>query len=165
MSSILVGVFDNSSQARNASSKLAAAGIDKASMRLSGGEPGADAGTAPASNPSDDKPGAISRFFSNLFSTDDDAATYTEATRRGHVVLTVTLADEQRADAVSEIMENCGAIDIDARVEQWKAQGYVVQGSLLPDTPDEHPGQRYAGSERRFNSGAGFVGHERRSGL
>jgi len=165
MSNILVGVFDNSSQARAAHNKIAGIGIDPSAMNLSGGE-----GTAAAQAPDDkrepaEKPGAISRFFADLFGTNDDAATYVEAVERGHVILTVTLADDDQADRVSEIMENCGAVDIDERVEQWRAAGNAEQRSLLPDADVGPTGQRYAGAERRFNSNAGYVGRERRVGL
>ncbi len=164
MSSTLVGVFDRSSQAQAAYSKLAAAGIDKQSMRLSGGEFDSDARLAQDSTEDSEKPGAISRFFSDLFGMNDDAATYTEAVQRGHVVLTVSLADQQRSEEVNDILEDCGAVDVDERVEQWKADGYVPQRSLLPDEGMGRPAQRYAGAERRFNSGAGYAGAERRAG-
>lgn len=165
MSSTLVGVFDKASEAQEAYTKLVNAGIDKESMRLSGGDAPSSARTVQDSSKPDAKPGAISRFFSDLFDMNDDAATYTEAVQRGHIVLTVTIADEQRIEEVCDILENCGAIDVDERVEQWKADGYVPQHGVLPDDGMDRPAQRYAGAERRFNAGAGYVGDERRMGL
>ena len=73
-----------------------------------------------------EKQGAISRFFADLFgSGEGDAAHYSEAVRRGNAVLSVTLANEARADEISELLEECGAVDVDERAEQWKASGYV----------------------------------------
>ena len=164
MSSVLIGVFDNSSQARVAHAKIAAAGIDPSAMNMSGGEATAAALPGDEKRATDDKPGALSRFFADLFGTNDDAATYTEAVKRGHVVLSVTVADDDRADQVSEIMENCGAVDIDERAEQWSVSGTGAQHSLLPDEEVGPTGGRYAGAERRFNSGEGYVGRERRVG-
>lgn len=124
MSTTLVGVFDTLSDADKARQKLIDTGFDKQSIRV---DADAASGT-PARRVDadrDDEPGAISRFFSNLFGSDDDASDYTEAVRRGGAVLTVTLADDERADEVSELLEDCGAVDVDERVEQWKATGYV----------------------------------------
>ena len=164
MSSVLIGVFDNSSQARVAHAKIAAVGIDPSAMNMSGDEATAAALPGDEKRATDDKPGALSRFFADLFGSNDDAATYTEAVKRGHVVLSVTVADDDRADQVSEIMENCGAVDIDERAEQWSASGTGAQHSLLLDEEVGPTGGRYAGAERRFNSGEGYVGRERRVG-
>lgn len=124
MSVTLVGVFEEYNQAEAAQRKLEEAGIGRQTMQLTRGQTGADAGADRTD--SDEKPGAISRFFSNLFGSGDshDAAHYSEAVRRGNPVLTVDLADEKRIDEVSRIMEGCGAVDVDERVEQWKSTGY-----------------------------------------
>ena len=54
--------------------------------------------------------------------------------RRGNAVLSVTLANEARADEISELLEECGAVDVDERAEQWKASGYVppVSAATMP---------------------------------
>jgi uncharacterized protein (TIGR02271 family) len=49
----------------------------------------------------------------------------------------VQLSDEGRADDVSEILEREGAIDVDERVEQWKATGYVAPSSAAPRSTGE----------------------------
>lgn len=167
MSSTLVGLFDNSSQARNASTKLSASGIDAAWMRLSGGEPGANDGGATLSRRSNDKPGAISRFFSSLFGNDDVAAPTTQASWRNHVLLTVTLADDDSADVVSELMENCGAIEVDERIEQWRSEAYVAPSHLWPDAPAVQAPARVAAAAAQSGFGCieAFVGRARRSGL
>lgn len=166
MNRVLVGIFDNSSQARASLARIAATGIDPPAMSLSGGggdgtaaAPPADAGGA-ATN----KTGAIGRFFADLFAGDGAAATTGPAVRRGHVVLTVTVTDDERADEVSDIMHNCGAFDIDERAEPSHAGGSAAQRSRFGDEDAGPPGERYAGAERRFNSGAGYVGRERRGG-
>lgn len=128
MSITLAGVFDTHSQAAQACKKLEAAGVEKRFIQLSGGE--AESGTSAvmrkSAEPREDE-GAISRFFSNLFGANDDAdaANYSEAVRRGNAVVTVNVADESRSDEISEILEDCGALDVDERVAQWKASGYT----------------------------------------
>jgi hypothetical protein len=166
MSSVLIGVFDNSSQARAAIARIAATGIGPLAMSLSGGDGTAAVPRADARSTATAIPAAISRFFADLLGTKVAAATDTEAVQRGHVVLTVTATDDEHADEVSEIMRNCGAFDIDEHAEHWYAGGYAAQRSRFGDEDAGPTGEeRYAGAERRFNGGAGYVGRERRVGL
>ncbi len=60
----------------------------------------------------------MARFFRNLFGTNDEYDTYTEAVNRGGVVVSVT-ADESRLDRAVDIMNSNGAVDIDHRRESW----------------------------------------------
>lgn len=124
MSTTLVGIFDTLAEAISAKEKLIDMRIDSQSIRVD-----ADAASETSANHADtdraEESGSIGRFFSNLFGSDDDAADYTEAVRRGGAVLTVKLADDEQADTVSDLLEDCGAVDVDERVEQWKATGYV----------------------------------------
>lgn len=125
MSSTLVAVFDEYSEAQDACRKLQAAGIDKQSIQLNGADSSA-AQVSPRSDP-DDEPGAISRFFSSIFGMDDDrdASKYTEAARRGNTILTVAVADESRVEEISDMLDDCGAVDVDERAQQWQASGAV----------------------------------------
>ena len=52
------------------------------------------------------------------------AEVYAESVRRGGTVLTVR-ADESRADEAESILKSAGAIDIDTRVEEWRASGWT----------------------------------------
>lgn len=133
MSSVLIGVFDNSSQARAALAKIAAAGIDPAAMDLNGVVGSAPAQRADGPRAAPAKPGVLDRFFADLFGNSVDAATYTEAVQRGHCVLTVTVAHDDLADKVSTLMASCGAFDIDERAEQWQARAHPAQHRLQPD--------------------------------
>ncbi len=133
MSSVLIGVFDNSSQAREAHARIAASGIDLDAMNFSGTD-GATAAQQPnGQRMATDKPGVFDRFFGDLFGNNADAAPEAQAVQRGRCVLTVALADDDRADRVSALMENCGAIDIDLRAEAWRGTAHPAQQSLLPD--------------------------------
>lgn len=130
MSITMVGMFDTESQARDAMQRLQAEGIPRDMMQLSdeSSDPraalDADVGGTGAPEP---ERGPISRFFHNLFGGDDEtyAAHYSEASRRGHGVLSVTVADESQVDHISRLLDECGAVDIDERVAQWTAGGYV----------------------------------------
>ena len=125
MSTTLAAVFENYPDAQDASTKLQASGVDRQSIQLNGSssmstDTQAGLGSTSTSTSNDDEPGAISRFFSNLFGSDDSsgASTYSAAAERGHVVLTVMVADEDRVDDISDILNDCGAIDIDEKEQQ-----------------------------------------------
>ena len=156
MNRVLIGVFDNSSQARAALARIAATGIDPLAMSLSGSDGTAAARRADANGAATDKTGAIGRFFADLFASNVAAATHSQAGQRGRVVLTVAATDDERADEVSELMLNCGAFDIDERDEPWHAGGNAAQRSRYGDDDADPTGERYAG--------AGYVGRERRVG-
>ena len=173
MSITLVGVFDNYTEAEKACKKLMDAGIDRQSMQLSGGQPTPGSAADRDDANDDEKSGTIGRFFSKLFGSEDsdEASHYSEAVRRGNAVLTVS-ASERRSEEISEILEDCGAIDVDERVDQWKADGYAPaprSGTALGQG-DESGAMRsslpgYSGPERRYNRGVGFAGADRRAGL
>jgi uncharacterized protein (TIGR02271 family) len=133
MSSTLVAVFDEYSEAQKAYSKLQAAGIDKQLIQINGEDAGIAAQPATQGSDPDDRPGPISRFFSDLFGTSDasDATNYSEAMRRGNTVLTVTVADDSQAGEISDILDQCGAIDVDERAQQWQSSGAMPTSSAV----------------------------------
>ncbi|WP_375463323.1 hypothetical protein [uncultured Methylobacterium sp.] len=57
-----------------------------------------------------------------------DAHAYSEGVRRGGTVLTVR-ADEAHVAMASTILEEHGAVDIDARQEGWKQSGWTAPGT------------------------------------
>ena len=136
MSSTLVAVFDEYSEAQSASSKLQSAGIDKSLIQLNGSDPATS--SLERRNHADDEPGTISRFFSNLFGADDeaDSTNYSEAMRRGNTVLTVTVTDDGQVEKISDLLEDCGAVDVDERAQQWQgaAGGMSTPVKAMPTT-------------------------------
>jgi uncharacterized protein (TIGR02271 family) len=141
MSSTLVAVFDEYSEAQAAYSKLQAAGIDKQSIQLNGEDASLAAPSAQRTDP-DDRPGPISRFFSDLFGTSDasDTANYSEAMRRGNTVLTVMVANDDQVGEIADILDKCGAIDVDERAQQWQSSSAMPaaagQQMAIPDAGD-----------------------------
>lgn len=118
MEMTLIGVFRDFEQAREARERLKSEGIDESMTRLTSAE---DSLQAPAS------PEEHHGFFARLFGldeTDEHVGDYSEAVRRGSALLSVHLQDEGRVEQVRRLLEQCGATDIDRRVEQWEAGGY-----------------------------------------
>jgi uncharacterized protein (TIGR02271 family) len=117
-STTLTGVFDERRDALAARDKLMAAGMSSSDITF---EPDISTETA---TPREDRRGFFSRLF-GLGEDDESAGHYAEAARRGSIVLTVQVQEESRIHEVTEILENAGAIDIDQRVERWRATGYT----------------------------------------
>ncbi len=135
MTVTLVGVFDTMKEAQQARSRLHEEGVADASIRV---ESGTDA-SSPTSSMSNtaqtgddvDRRGFWDKLFGWMSDDDDDddrrtvTQHYDEAVRRGNAVLTVSLDDASRADYISDLLDDCGAVDVDERVAQWRGAGYA----------------------------------------
>ncbi|MBA2723158.1 MAG: YsnF/AvaK domain-containing protein [Methylibium sp.] len=126
MVNTVVGVFDEYTEAKRACEKLETMGIDLQDIHVDSSASGEDHPSLVSSHKEHE--GGIRGFFASLFGSDDSdesSGHYSEAVRRGSVVVTVNLVDDGKLDAVSEVLEDCGAIDVDERVRQWQSSGYT----------------------------------------
>lgn len=144
MNNVLVAIFDETNEATTARSRLEAFGIPAESIRIEQNR--TDSEDSAATN---GEPKSRRGFFAELFGIGDDdskdeSGDYAEAVRRGSVVLTVKLADDdKRADEITDILEDCGAIDVDERVDRWKAGGYSEHDeSALPLSAQQRDTER-----------------------
>jgi len=167
MMGTVVGIFDEYDDAVRARAELLEAGIEPESLQISprrGSEVGEHA----------EHRGFFARLF-GLGRDDEETGHYAEAVRRGSTALTVALEDDARVDEVTDILNECGAIDIDERVERWKAGGYTSFDDSAPLYTDEDIQRereaygasdpetaRYSGPERRVGSSKLYNGPERR---
>lgn len=138
MRSTLIGVFDDRRAAEHARDELLRAGFadDEVDLRT-GTEDRAwrasdDRRLAADRRAYDDETETtigetVSDWFRSLFGFDDqqDVGVYTEAVRRGESVVTVDAADGDRVDRATDILEDCGSIDIDAMANEWQLQGWA----------------------------------------
>jgi len=132
MSCTVVGVFDEYNDAQAAREKLIDAGVDAQSVQLSSSR-GAE--TAEREQHFDWR-----GFFARIFGLRDDneqPGHYAEAVRRGSTALTVSLEDDAQIDTVSAVLNQCGAIDVDKRVENWRASGYTGFDPAAPAYGEE----------------------------
>jgi hypothetical protein len=119
----LVSLFDTREAATRAVEQLKAADIGQASISLI-----ADIGAAEedAKIQSDRK----NRLEDFLF-PDFDQSVYREGIRRGGHVVTVSGLAADRHNLVRDILDGAGAVDLDERVNAWKADGWSnTQGFL-----------------------------------
>ena len=70
-------------------------------------------------------------FWASLFMPDDDRQIYAEGVQRGGYLLTVRVQDDL-TEAVLDVLESSGAMDMDAEAETWRQGGWT--GSDARDT-------------------------------
>lgn len=99
---------------------------------------------------------AIVNFFGSLFGDHGKhhAATWSEAVRRGHSVVVVDARDDDEAGRAALVLHEFGAIDVDERVTQWRADGWAPDANApaqgqLDRLPSERGGVRVLGGERQ----------------
>lgn len=126
MSAVIVGVFDSDAEARAARMDLLQQGFAAADVHLSD-DPGDDRSRAERTQDavarSESVSGAIGGLLRSLFvdmgGPSPDEKLYAEAARRGHVVLVVEAADEERERIATAALARSGAWDIETRAGQW----------------------------------------------
>ena len=144
----VISAFNDQQTAQRAMERLIAAGFSRDNVHIQAGYDDKSYGTstsdssmltgsgstttttAASANSGSDRGffSSVGDFFSDLFGSDDTASshagTYSEAVRRGNTVLVVDAANEVEAERAADIMDELGAIDVDERATQWKAQGW-----------------------------------------
>jgi len=147
---MIVGVFDDATDARIAAQRLAECGVDPEAIRIKGGE----GSTIEA--PHRTGGGSLRSFFAELFGggaddrddrdADDFPGDYAEAVRRGASMVLVDTRDDAQTDQVVQLLDECGAIDIDERVERWRREGYSRHDKSAPPLgADEAAAERVRG--------------------
>jgi uncharacterized protein (TIGR02271 family) len=130
MSSVLVGMFDTQAAAEQAHSQLTAAGFSAGQVTGSSAAGSSTTELSTASTAAHQEEGGIAGFFRSLFGSDDavntndHSSTYREAFRRGGYALTVNVVEKDDIEQVTNILEDCGAVDVDERAEQWRSEGW-----------------------------------------
>ncbi len=119
MGQTVVGFFDNATEAQRAVQQLQSSGISHDRIDVSSG----NAGTGNVSHSTDrdrDKEDGITRFFRNLFGgDDDDADRYSSVASRSNSIVTVHAQSEEEAERAADILDDCGAVDVDERAAQY----------------------------------------------
>jgi uncharacterized protein (TIGR02271 family) len=131
MENTVVGVYDDKSQAQSAMNELLASGFSRNNVQMNPEHMPTAAGTTATS----DTGHGIGHFFRSLFGMDDadrSSDVYSEAVRRGSVVLVVAVdADDQR-DRAMDVMNRYDPVDIDERATHWRSQGWSSFDTSAP---------------------------------
>ncbi|WP_267901428.1 DUF2382 domain-containing protein [Amaricoccus solimangrovi] len=113
----LTAFFDTREDADRAVSRLRAAGLTEADIRVAGGE---DYGSRLESRDTGGFWDSIADFF---FPT-EERDTYAEGLRRGGYIVTVGAIPAGRFDEAVDILDEEGSIDLDERSASWRAEGW-----------------------------------------
>lgn len=79
-------------------------------------------------------------FFESLgdfFFPDEDRAAYAEGLNRGGYLVTATNVPDHLVDQASSILDNEGAVDLDAREGEWRNDGWTTDDWLDPARDDQ----------------------------
>ena len=105
MNKTVVAIFNSAGEAQDAADHLSAKGFSRDHIDVFSGRN--------STVEEDDGESGISRFFKNLFGSDDDKRErYSKVAKRGYVV-TVYADSEEEAEQAAELLDNYGAIDVD----------------------------------------------------
>ncbi len=147
MSQTVIGFFDDQSEAQRAVERLQSSGISRDRVDVSRGSGATGAGTEGTTgfNPvsgsardensvrttSDDRTvdqegrntNKFTDFFNNLFgggsdNDKDDADRYSHVAQKSNSIVTVHAQSREEAERAAEILDDCGAVDVDERAVQ-----------------------------------------------
>lgn len=131
-STTVTGFFDSRSEAEMAADRLRALGLS-GRVEVTSGTGESDLGAGQG------EPKGFFEALSDFFFPEDDRSTYAEGLSRGGHLVTVTDLSSTQYDQVMDVLEDAGAVDIDERAENWRAEGwtgtYAGQGDLATDLP------------------------------
>ena len=133
MNQTVVGLFNTASEAQAAVEQLKSNGFSNNDVDLSIGSSNGAAGTVNTGSSGtdssrtnfnldkdDEKESGVSRFFKNLFGSDDDDDTsnsqanrYSQYASRGNSIVTVHTTSANEAERAADILDECGAANVD----------------------------------------------------
>ncbi|HYH14438.1 MAG TPA: hypothetical protein VD794_04420, partial [Flavisolibacter sp.] len=160
MNHTVVGLFDDNTQTQRAVERLKAMGISTgkidvarrrdqdAGVKTEPGEPKEWIGT---SNINDNN---LTRFFKSLFSDRDDdmSERYSRAASSGHAVVTVHTASHEEAVSVADILDECGAINVDEHTTNSHQSTYRSTTATPPVQNNSNEQDRMFGEQSRVTS-------------
>ena len=134
MSQTVVGIFNNSNEARNAVDQLLNDGFVERNVDY---VRGSESEAYTRDEIRNDNESGIARFFKNLFGDDDESARYSRAAKKGYIV-TVHAASIEEARRASELLDEYGAVDIDEKDREYDTRDRNITDTTdLDDANDE----------------------------
>ena len=121
MAQTVIGFFEDASDAQRAVQRLESMGIPRQHVDVTRG------GTAGTSGVSSDRDydrderssSGIKQFFNSLFGNDNDEADrYSRVGSSGYSIVTVHAQSREQAERAADLLDECGAIDVDEKASQ-----------------------------------------------
>lgn len=140
MAQTVVGFFKHENEAQKAVQRLSEVGINRDQIDVSRGQGDLDS-TNPGhsqSNAGKSDDNAITRFFKNLFGdSDDDAGKYATIADRGYSIVTVHASSTSDAERAADILDDCGAADVDEEYNQLGSERHTVSNIRQEDRDND----------------------------
>ncbi|HVF80512.1 MAG TPA: YsnF/AvaK domain-containing protein [Flavisolibacter sp.] len=130
MAQTVIGLFESDSDAQRAAQRLEEIGIGRNMVDVARGT-----GTqSDVGSNREESEGGVARFFKNLFGdNDDDAQRYSRVSSSGTSIVTVHAQSAEQAQRASELLDECGAIDVDERDASYTGREGYVSGNTGRD--------------------------------
>jgi stress response protein YsnF len=117
-SEYVTAFFDSEAEAEAAIARIEAEGVPRDQIRMVAG--GLEAGTVAAEPQSK----GFFGMLEELFMPDEDRYAYAEGLSRGGFLVTVGTTSANR-DRILDILDDEGTVDMDAREESWRSEGWA----------------------------------------
>lgn len=130
MSRTITAMFDSREDAEAGKQSLLAANVDADNVRI---HDQSSQGFRAEGDYSSHEDRGIWESIKNAFLPDEDRHTYEEGVRRGGVVLTADV-DENEVDDAMRALDDANSVDVDERAEQWRSQGWDYAAATPADT-------------------------------
>jgi len=115
----VIGFFDDQSEAQRAIDQLQSSGISRDRIDVSrGGSTNTTGVSSERSESSQNSDNSIMGFFKNLFGDDDEATRYSTVASNSNTIVTVHAQSEVEAEKAADILDDCGAVDVDERASR-----------------------------------------------
>ena len=149
MAQTVIGFFDNYSEAQEAVQKLQSSGISNDRIDISRGGSGSTMGGSTSSSGTGDFSGTsssegvttddkgrntnkVTDFFNSLFgggdNDNDEASRYSNVAQNSNSIVTVHAQSSDEAERAADILDDCGAVDVDERAAQYGGSMGTRQG-------------------------------------
>jgi hypothetical protein len=156
MTKVVVALYEDVAVAQKAVDALVAAGVPRSEVSILSNEtiaaiPGAAVGSGEYGplGPAEVSGADLVPRLARLGVGQSEAEGYAEGVRRGGG-LVVVRTDDARAAQATEIMGRAGALDYEAHVKSWRAEGWAgYDPNAVPFTPAEADAERRRRAEWR----------------
>lgn len=120
MSRTVTALFDNRQEAEAAADRLRQSRIDADRIRIM--DQSSEGFRTDRYSDREDR--GIWASIKDMFLPDEDRYTYEEGVRRGGVVVSAQV-DEEEADEAVRILEEANSVDLDRRTQDWRSSGWT----------------------------------------
>ena len=137
--------FDSEADAEAAVARIEAEGIPRDQIRVVAGAPDAGADRTAA----EPRQKGFFEALGDLFMPAEDRYAYAEGLSRGGFLVSLYTTVDNR-DRILDILDDAGTIDMDAREESWRAEGWAgLPGRRATDAGRDHCGIDASGTSLR----------------